>query len=68
MERLTEEEVIIIFKNIREKHYELKVFFERLVKEQRYALAKLFKNQIEIIERLKSYEKIFAKKKKFNYD
>ena len=68
MERLTEEEVIIVFKNIKDKHCELKVFFERLVKEQRYALAKLFKNQIEIIESLKSYEEVFAKEKKYTDD
>ena len=68
MERLTEEEVIIVFKNIKDKHYELKVFFNRLIKEQRYALAKLFKNQIEIIESLKNYEELFAKEKKYTDD
>ena len=68
MERLTEEEVIIVFKNIKDKHYELKVFFNKLVKEQRYSLAKLFKNQIEIIESLKNYEELFAKEKKYTDD
>lgn len=68
MERLSDEEVIIIYKNIENKHYELKIFFEKLVKDQRYALAKLFKNRIEIIESLKNYEELFAKEKKYTDD
>jgi hypothetical protein len=62
---LTDEEVILIYKNIENKHYELKMFLNNLVKLQRYALAKLFKNKVEIIETLKYYEEVFAKEKKY---
>jgi hypothetical protein len=65
---LTDEEVILIYKNIENKHYELKMFLNNLVKLQRYALAKLFKNKVDIIETLKYYEELFAKEKKYTDD
>jgi len=65
---MTDENVILFFKDNENDRCKLNFLFNILLKKQRYALAKLFKNKIEILETLKGYEKNNTKEKKYTDD
>ena len=50
----TDKEIIEHFEKNQFYLYELEIMFKDLVKKERYALAKLYKNQIENLKYLKS--------------
>ena len=52
--RETDDEIIEHFKKYQFDLYSLEIIFKDLLKQQRYALAKLYKNQIENLQYLKS--------------
>lgn len=52
----TDNEIIIFFRDNRSNLYKLKSVYTDLVKSQRYYLAKLYKNQIEVLECLNEFD------------
>ena len=52
----TDKEVIDFFKDNENNMYKLKSIYTELLKSQRYYLAKLYKNKIEILEHLEKFE------------
>ena len=52
----TDNEVIVFFKDNRSNIYKLKSVYTELVKKERYSLAKLYKNQIEVLEFLNDFD------------
>ena len=52
----TDNEVVTFFKDNKRNLYKLKSVYTELVKNERYYLAKLFKNQIEVLEFLEDFE------------
>ena len=52
----TDNEVVIYFKDNIRNLYNLKSVYTELVKKERYHLAKLYKNQIEVLECLNDFD------------
>ena len=52
----TDNEIVVFFKENENDIYKLKSIYTELVKSQRYYLAKLYKNKIEILEHLEKFE------------
>ena len=52
----TDNEIVVFFKENENDMYKLKSIYTELVKSQRYYLAKLYKNKIEILEHLEKFE------------
>lgn len=50
----TDDEIIEYFQSYQFDLYELEIMFKELLKKERYALAKLYKNQIDNLKYLKS--------------
>ena len=52
----TDNEIVVFFKENENNMYKLRSIYTELVKSQRYYLAKLYKNKIEILEHLEKFE------------
>ena len=54
---MPEEDIISFFKTNEDNRCKLNFLYSMLVRKERYALAKLFKNKIEILDFLESFKK-----------
>lgn len=65
---MTDIDVISFFKTNENSRCKLNFLYTMLVKKERYALAKLFKNKIEILDYLESFNKLKYHQRQIDFE